>query len=111
MKETYRGERKSYKLDLAVPGGGQLELFSFADPPQRPSRPEAFGLRHLAFCVNDIEEAVRYLLERGIVCEPIRIDEVTGRQFTFFKDPDDLPLELYENESSNENIFLENESA
>lgn len=96
LKETYRPERKSYKLDLALPGGGELELFSFENPPNRSSQPEACGLRHLAFCVDDFQAAVRYLLERGIRCEPMRTDELTGKHFTFFKDPDGLPLELYE---------------
>lgn len=97
LKEAYRCERKSYKLDLAIPGGGQLELFSFANPPKRSSQPEACGLRHLAFRVDDLQAAVRYLLERGIVCEQVHVDDLTGKHFTFFKDPDDLPLELYEN--------------
>lgn len=97
MKETYRPERKSYKLDLAVPGGGQLELFSFENPPKPPSQPEACGLRHLAFRVNDLEAAIQFLQKRGVVCEAIRVDDLTGKRFTFFKDPDGLPLELYEN--------------
>lgn len=97
LQETYRSERKSYKLDLAIPGGGQLELFSFENPAKRPSRPEACGLRHLAFRVNDLDAAVQFLQERGITCEAVRVDDLTGKRFTFFKDPDDLPLELYEN--------------
>ncbi len=96
LKETYRSERTSFKLDLEIPGGGQLELFSFENPPKRSSQPESCGLRHLAFAVNDLQAAVQYLVERGIVCEPIRIDELTSKRFVFFKDPDDLPLELYE---------------
>ncbi len=96
LKETYRSEKKSFKLDLEIPGGGQLELFSFENSPKRSTHPEACGLRHLAFSVNDLEVAVEYLEERGIVCEEIRTDELTSKRYTFFKDPDDLPLELYE---------------
>lgn len=96
LKETYRSERRSYKLDLAVPGGGQIELFSFENPPKRLSHPEACGLRHLAFCVNDLTAAIKYLRERGIDCEEVRIDNLTGKQYAFFKDPDNLPLEFYE---------------
>lgn len=94
--EAYRAERKSYKLDLAVNGSYQIELFSFEHPPARPSRPEAQGLRHLAFEVDDIEVEIARLSAHGIVTEPIRIDEFTGKRFTFFADPDGLPLELYE---------------
>lgn len=96
LAETWRDDRKSYKLDLAVPGGGQLELFSFPSPPPRPTRPEATGLRHLAFAVGDLEAAVADLAREGVAAEPIRVDELTGRRFTFFFDPDGLPLELYE---------------
>ncbi|SOD11714.1 VOC family protein [Pedobacter xixiisoli] len=96
LAEIYREERKSYKLDLAVNGIYQIELFSFPDPTDRPSRPEAAGLRHLAFEVDDVAEVVRGLNVKGIITEPIRIDEFTGKQFTFFTDPDRLPLELYE---------------
>ena len=96
MKETYRKERGSYKLDLALDGAYVIELFSFPDPPERPTRPEAAGLRHLAFTVNDLEAAVRELKEKGIETEPIRTDPLTGKRFTFFFDPDKLPLELYE---------------
>lgn len=96
IAETYRIERKSYKLDLAFADGSQIELFSFPDPPMRQTQPEACGLRHLAFKVADVQSAVEYLLQQGIVCEPIRIDPITGRQFTFFPDPDGLPLELYQ---------------
>ncbi|MCZ8512484.1 VOC family protein [Paenibacillus filicis] len=95
IRETYREERRSYKLDLAV-GAGQIELFSFPDAPVRPSYPEAQGLRHLAFEVDSVEEAVRELEAQGVVGEPIRVDEGTGKKFTFFADPDGLPLELYE---------------
>ncbi|ASZ10627.1 VOC family protein [Chitinophaga pendula] len=95
LREVYRAERQSWKLDLALGAQYVIELFSFPDPPARPSRPEACGLRHLAFAVDDIAAAVRRLQEKGITTEPIRIDEHTGRQFTFFTDPDGLPLELY----------------
>lgn len=96
LGEVYRAERQSYKLDLAVNGLYQIELFSFPNPPQRPSRPEALGLRHLAFAVKDLNAAVAHLTSEGVITEPIRVDEHTGRRFTFFADPDDLPLELYE---------------
>ncbi|WP_217808668.1 SMU1112c/YaeR family gloxylase I-like metalloprotein [Derxia lacustris] len=96
IAETHRAERDSWKLDLAVPGGAQIELFSFPAPPARPSRPEACGLRHLAFAVADIEAAVAALRAAGVEHEPIRLDELTGRRFVFFSDPDALPLELYE---------------
>lgn len=96
IKETYRAERKSYKLDLALNGEYIIELFSFPDPPQRLSRPEAAGLRHLAFEVDDIDAAVQYLKKHGIAVEEIRADELTGKQFTFFADPDNLPLEFYQ---------------
>ncbi len=96
IAETHRAERGSWKLDLAVPGGGQLELFSFPEPPDRPSRPEAKGLRHLAVRVADMDEAVRWLEDEGIAVEPVRVDTLTGKRFTFFADPDGLPLELYE---------------
>lgn len=96
IKETYRKERGSYKLDLALDGTYVIELFSFPDPPERPTHPEAAGLRHLAFTVNDLEAAVRELKEKGIDTEPVRTDPLTGKRFTFFFDPDKLPLELYE---------------
>ncbi|HSX24871.1 MAG TPA: VOC family protein [Candidatus Andersenbacteria bacterium] len=96
VRETYRKERNSYKLDLQVGDIYQIELFSFPNPPARPSRPEAQGLRHLAFEVDDVEEAVKELIAKGIAVEEIRTDEQTGKKFTFFADPDDLPLELYE---------------
>jgi glyoxylase I family protein len=96
VKETYRAERQSYKLDLKVNETYQLELFSFPNPVKRSSRPEACGLRHLAFEVTDIEVAIRTLKEKGVVSEPIRVDELTGKRFSFFMDPDGLPLELYE---------------
>ncbi|MGB1297192.1 MAG: VOC family protein [Psychrobium sp.] len=96
IRETYRQQRDSYKLDLALPDGAQIELFSFPDAPARPSYPEAQGLRHLAFAVDDIDESVAYLISQDIVVEPIRLDELTSKRFTFFNDPDGLPLELYE---------------
>ena len=96
IAETYRAARRSHKLDLALPDGSQIELFSFEDRPARPSYPEARGLRHLAFVVADAGVAKASLEAQGIVVEAIRVDEYTGRRFTFFADPDDLPLELYE---------------
>ncbi|WP_288305157.1 VOC family protein [uncultured Fusobacterium sp.] len=96
LKETYRSNRNSYKLDLLTEGGIQIELFSFQNPPERLTNPEATGLRHLAFQVEDIEKSVSYLTSKGISVEPVRIDEITGKKFTFFRDPDNLPLELYE---------------
>ncbi len=95
VQETYRAERQSYKLDLAVNGHYQIELFSFPNPPARPSKPEALGLRHLAFAVTDIDAAIADLNSKGVETEPVRIDELTGKRFTFFADPDGLPLELY----------------
>ncbi|MBD2676470.1 MULTISPECIES: VOC family protein [Nostoc] len=97
IAETFRAERNSYKLDLRVGENAQIELFSFPNPPQRFSSPEACGLRHLAFKVDDIEQSVNYLKSQGVVTENIRVDELTGKKFTFFKDPDNLPLEIYEN--------------
>jgi glyoxylase I family protein len=96
VREVYRAERDSYKLDLEVAGQYQIELFSFPDPPPRPSCPEATGLRHLAFEVDDIEEATRHIQSHSISIEPVRIDEFTGKRFTFFADPDGLPIEFYE---------------
>ncbi len=96
LGEVYRAERDSYKLDLGVNGHYQIELFSFPGPPERPSRPEARGLRHLAFEVEDLEESVSHLTKNSILTEDIRVDEYTGKRFVFFSDPDGLPLELYE---------------
>lgn len=96
IRETYRETRQSYKLDLELPDGSEIELFSFPNPPARVSRPEAMGLRHLAFAVASVESYVQYLNSKNIVTEPIRIDEITGKKFTFFADPDELPLEVYE---------------
>ncbi|MCX7009822.1 MAG: VOC family protein [Kiritimatiellaeota bacterium] len=96
LQETHRAERQSWKLDLAGVGDLQIELFSFPNPPKRPTHPEACGLRHLAFAVENLDAAVAHLLTEGIAVEPLRTDDLTGKRFTFFKDPDDLPLELYE---------------
>ncbi|WP_281887745.1 VOC family protein [Paenibacillus sp. YYML68] len=96
QSETYRAERSSYKLDLVVGDTYQIELFSFPDAPARPSYPEARGLRHLAFEVDDVEQTAAELAARGVQIEPVRVDETTGKRFTFFQDPDGLPLELYE---------------
>lgn len=96
IREVYREERESYKLDLALNGEYVIELFSFPNPPQRPSRPEATGLRHLAFEVKDLDQTVETLRLKNIVSEPIRVDEFTGKRFTFISDPDQLPIEFYE---------------
>lgn len=96
LAEHYRADRQSYKLDLSLNGIYLLELFSFPNPPSRVSRPEACGLRHLAFEVDSLENSVGSLQQKGILTEPIRTDEYTGKRFTFFADPDGLPLELYE---------------
>jgi len=96
LAETYREERQSYKLDLALDHHYCIELFSFPDYVKRPSYPEALGLRHLAFGVADIEQSYNELCEKKIPVEPIRIDDLTGKRFLFFNDPDGLPLELYE---------------
>lgn len=96
LGEFYREERDSWKADLALNGQYTIELFSFPNPPARPSRPESCGLRHLAFSVGDIGQSVSVLNAAGVSCEPVRTDPYTGKQFTFFTDPDGLPLELYE---------------
>ncbi|QTC40295.1 VOC family protein [Bacillus sp. V3] len=96
IREMYREERESYKLDLALEGEYVIELFSFAEAPDRPSYPEARGLRHLAFEVDDIEASISELKRNGIETEEIRLDPYTEKRFTFFQDPDGLPLELYE---------------
>lgn len=96
IREVYREERKSYKLDLALNGEYIIELFSFPDPPERRSRPEAAGLRHLAFEVADLDLVVETLKQKAVESEPIRIDEFTGKRFTFIADPDYLPIEFYE---------------
>lgn len=95
IQETYRAPRNSYKLDLQV-GQNQIELFSFPNPPQRVNKPEACGLRHLAFEVENIEETVSYLQSQGVEVESIRVDDITDKKYTFFQDPDGLPLEIYE---------------
>ncbi|MBA4241353.1 MAG: VOC family protein [Sphingobacteriaceae bacterium] len=96
VREVYREERQSYKLDLALNGEYIIELFSFPNPLKRVSQPEAAGLRHIAFSVDDVELAVKELSSHYVITEPIRIDEFTGKKFTFFSDPDGLPIELYE---------------
>lgn len=96
IAETFRKERDSHKLDLALNGQYVIELFSFPNPPKRPSRPEAAGLRHLAFEVDDIEKSIAQLNRKGVITEAVRIDAATQKRFTFFEDPDGLPLELYE---------------
>ena len=96
VAETYRAARQSWKLDLELPDGARLELFTFPDAPARPTRPEAQGLRHLAFRVGDVTAAKGWLEARGITVEEVRTDALTGKRFTFFADPDELPLELYE---------------
>jgi glyoxylase I family protein len=96
IKETFRSERNSYKLDLALNGVYTIELFSFPSPPQRVSGPEATGLRHIAFEVDDLDKTIALLKQKNIIAEPVRIDEITGKQFTFIADPDNLPIEFYE---------------
>ncbi|KAA8889180.1 VOC family protein [Nocardia colli] len=96
IAEHYRSARRSYKLDLAIPGGSRIELFSFPEPPDRASWPEAAGLRHLAFAVRDVAATLDELAAKGVRTEELRTDEVTGKRMAFFFDPDDLPLELYE---------------
>ena len=96
LQEIYREERDSYKLDLALNGNYIVELFSFPNPPKRPSRPESCGLRHLAFEVNNVEQTRSFLIQNYIPAEDIRVDEYTGKQFFFIADPDDLPIEFYE---------------
>ena len=96
LREVYREARRSYKLDLQVGDHYQIELFSFPEPAARPSRPEAAGLRHLAFEVDDVAQAKQEIEKHGVVVEDIRVDEFTGKRFTFFADPDGLPVELYE---------------
>ncbi|WP_432452024.1 MULTISPECIES: SMU1112c/YaeR family gloxylase I-like metalloprotein [unclassified Agarivorans] len=96
VAEHYRAERHSYKLDLALADGRQIELFSFVGAPLRPSYPEAQGLRHLAFSVENIDQAIGHLAQHQIAVEPVRVDPYTQKRFSFFHDPDGLPLELYE---------------
>ncbi|MBR3328410.1 MAG: VOC family protein [Atopobiaceae bacterium] len=96
VRENWRPHKQDWKLDLRIDETTELEIFAPKDPHARPSYPEACGLRHLAFAVDDIEQVVAELEERGIACEPIRYDEFTHRKMTFFHDPDNLPLELHE---------------
>jgi len=96
IRETFRQERQSYKLDLSLNGEYIIELFSFPSPPQRPSRPEAAGLRHIAFEVDNLNNVIEHLKKWNITAEPIRLDQTTNKHFTFFSDPDNLPIELYE---------------
>lgn len=96
IREVYREARQSYKLDLALNDHYIIELFSFPNPPARPSHPEATGLRHLAFAVDDLDKVVQHLVSNNITVEPIRTDEFTGKRFTFIADPDNLPVEFYE---------------
>lgn len=96
LREVYRSERDSYKLDLGIENQYVIELFSFPNPPKRPSRPESCGLRHLAFAVENVEEKRAELVSKGLLCEEIRVDEFTDKKFFFTQDPDDLPLEFYE---------------
>jgi len=96
IKETYRADRKSYKLDLAINGLYQVELFSFPDHRERASYPESKGLRHLAFAVENVEAAASELRASGVEVQGVRIDEITNKQFCFFYDPNGQPLELYE---------------
>ena len=96
IREVYRKERDSYKLDLSLNGQYIIELFSFPHPPSRTSRPEATALRHIAFAVHDIDATVLVLAKHAVIAEPVRIDEFTGKKFTFIADPDGLPVEFYE---------------
>ena len=96
VREVYREARDSYKLDLSLNGHYLIELFSFPNPPARPSRPEACGMRHLAFQVDDLDQVVQEITAQNLAIEPIRVDEFTGKRFTFMADPDDLPIEFYE---------------
>jgi glyoxylase I family protein len=96
IRENYREQRKSYKLDLELPDGKQIELFSFPNPPARVSRPEACGLRHLALATPNLDKMIAHLVRHHVEIEDVRVDEFTGKRFTFFADPDGLPLEIYE---------------
>ena len=100
IAQSYREARASYKLDLALDGGAQIELFSFPNPPPRASRPEACGLRHLAFAVERLDARAQALRECSVAVEAVRVDELTGKRYTFFADPDGLPLELFESENA-----------
>lgn len=96
IRETYRAARHSYKLDLSLNDTYQIELFSFPEAPPRPSFPEALGLRHLAFEVDDVVAAKVALEQKGVEVQAVRTDELTGKSFAFFEDPDGLPLEIYQ---------------
>ena len=96
IRETYRSERNSYKLDLALNGTYILEIFSFPNPPVRPSKPESTGLRHLAFVVENLDSVINEMSKNGIIAEDVRIDTLTSKRFTFIADPDNLPIEFYE---------------
>jgi glyoxylase I family protein len=96
VREVYREDRRSFKLDLQIGDQYRLELFSFPNPSSRPSSPEACGLRHIAFEVEDVKDTSRRLNGLGVAVEPIRVDEATNKSFTFFRDPDGLPIEIYE---------------
>ena len=96
IRENYRKERNDWKIDLQMANGIELELFIEPNPPERVTRPEACGLRHLAFYVESVEETVEKLRQKGIECEPVRVDEYTNKKMTFFFDPDGLPLEIHE---------------
>lgn len=100
VAEHYRSERRSHKLDLALADGVQIELFSFPNPPARVTNPEACGLRHMALRVHDLDGEIARLAALGVATEPIRVDEFTGRRFTFIRDPDGLPIELYESDDT-----------
>jgi glyoxylase I family protein len=101
MSENFRADRNSWKLDLSLNGNYCIELFSFPSPPPRPSHPEATGLRHLSFSVEDLDSEIDRLNSHNIIPEKIRTDEYTGKRFTFFQDPDGLPIELYEISQTN----------
>ena len=96
LLETYRAERQSYKLDLLINGKYQVELFSFPEYKERNSFPESKGLRHLAFAVEDVDASYLFLQEKGVQVQQVRTDEITGKKFLFFYDPNGQPLELYE---------------
>ena len=96
IAEHYRAARDSYKTDLALGDDYVVELFSFPNPPPRTTNPEAAGLRHLAFATSELDSAVSELVRVGIPHEPLRVDEFTGKRFFFLRDPDDLPVEIYE---------------
>jgi glyoxylase I family protein len=96
LAEHYREDRDSYKLDLALGEQYIIEVFSFPNPPKRVSQPEACGLRHLAFAVKDIVAEMDALEAKGVQCQPLRVDPFTAKRFTFFEDPDNLPIEFYE---------------